>query len=268
MTHPAARVAPRATILVALMIASRTLGAQQSATDPRLPSGREVVERHVEAIGGRDALVKLASRHLWASYDIPGERVRGTIELFTARPNKRLLRVTPSGESAAVTGFDGEIGWRKDPGKPPVAIRGRELAQLRDDAAYDFDLHEPRDFAALQNLGVVTWEGRERYRLKVTSTSGREWTEFFDVATGLFAGSESRRETDKGQVTLKTVVAAYGTYDGVKLPSRLSLRSGGVEQIVKLMSVRHNNVKQSMFVAPSGLKIAARTETVRTVGAP
>ena len=244
------------------ILAPAVLHAQQGASDAQLPSGREIVDRHVAAIGGRDALSKLSSREVWATFAIPGENVRGTIELFTARPGKRLLRVKQD-QGTTVTGFDGQRGWRKDPGKPAVALRGRELAQLRDDAAYDFDLHDPADVAALQNVGIVRWEGRDRYRVRVTSVTGREWHEYFDVANGLFAGSESRRETDKGQVTLRTVVGGYELYDGVRLPSVLRLRSAGVEQVIKVIRVRHNAVQSSVFAPPPGIAVVrgARTGT-------
>jgi hypothetical protein len=55
-------------------------------------------------------------------------------------------------------------------------------------------------------------------------------------------------------VTLKTVVSEYRLYDGVRLPSVLSLRSAGVEQLIKVIRVRHDSVNESVFAAPSGLK--------------
>ena len=228
------------------------LAAAQNGSGSGVPTGRDVVNRHVEMIGGRDALMKLHSRHVWATFEIPGERIRGTIEIFAARPHKRVLRVTQADAGTTVTGFDGETAWKKEPSKSAVTIRGRELAQVQDDAVYDFDLHADADVAMLQNLGPVRWEGRECYRLRVASRSGREWTEYYDVGTGLFAGSESRRETDKGQVTVRTVIAGYRSYDGVKLPSALSLRSGGVEQTIKVIRVRHNSVSDAVFVPPAG----------------
>jgi hypothetical protein len=244
---------PRVGGIVALLLASASADAQSGAGGVTLRSGREIADRHIEAIGGREALMKLESREVWASFEIPGERVRGTIEIFTARPNRRVLRVTPTDGGTDVTGFDGVTGWRKDAGRSPVAIRGRELTQLRDDSAFDLDLRDPRDFTLLQNIGIVRWEGRECHKVRVVSATGREWIDYFDVATGLYAGSESRRETDKGQVTLKTVVSAYKSYDGVRLPSIVSLRSGGVEQIIKLIRVRHNRVSAAVFAPPRGL---------------
>lgn len=244
-------------LVFALSSASQPVAAQNGDGAAPLPSGREIVDRHVEAIGGRAALLRLESREVWASFEIPGERLRGTIEVFAARPNKRVLRVSQRDAGTTVTGFDGVTAWKKEPGKQAVALRGRELAQVRDDAVYDFDLHDDPDVTALQSLGPTKWEGRECHRVRVRSRSGREWVEFYDVVTGLFSGSESRRETDKGQVTVKTVVSGYKAYDGVRLPSMLSLRSGGVEQVIRIIRVRHNAVSQAAFTPPPGVGRAA-----------
>jgi hypothetical protein len=252
-----------AACLVLAHAATGRLAAAQNGSVSGVPTGREVVNRHVEMIGGHAALMKLHSRHVWATFEIPGERIRGTIEIFAARPNKRVLRVTQTDAGTTITGFDGRTAWKKEPSKSAVAIRGRELAQVQDDAVYDLDLHADANVALLQNRGTVRWEGRECYELRVGSRSGREWTEYYDVATGLFAGSESRRETDKGQVTLRTVIAGYRSYDGVRLPSALSLRSGGVEQTIKVMRVRHNTVADAVFVPPPGVGEGRAIEATR-----
>ena len=230
--------------------------ARAQAADPPglgLPTGRAIVDRHIEAIGGRAAVLKHRSRYIWANLDLVGQRVRSTVHVYAARPNKRVLRVDHRDAGSTVTGFDGEIGWHKEPGKAAMLIRGRELAQLRDDSAYDLDLRDERDIRLLETVGLVQWERRPRYKVRVVSVTGREWVEYFDAESGLFAGSEGRRVTDKGEVTLRTVVSAYRMYDGIRLPSQVSLRSAGVEQIIRIIGVRHDDVSASIFQPPSSL---------------
>ena len=250
--HPVSRFIARSAATVFLAGGA----AHAQAADPPglpLPSARAIVDRHVEAIGGREALRKHSSRYIWASLDIVGQRTRGTVHVYSARPNKRVLRVDQSDAGSAVTGFDGEIGWRKESGKSPMAIRGRELLQLRDDAVFDLDLKTDDDIRLIETVGLVQWERRQRYKIRVVSVTGREWVEFFDVETGLFAGSEARRVTDKGEVTLKTVVSGYKLFGGIRLPSQLSLRSAGVEQVIRIIGVRHDGVSAATFEAPATL---------------
>ena len=231
----------------------RALAQASIPASGALPSARAIVERHIEAVGGREAIGKHRSRYIWANLEIVGQRTRGTVHLYAARPYKRVLRVDQSDAGSSVTGFDGDIGWRKESGKAAVAIRGRELAQLRDESVFDVDLRDQQDIRVLETVGLVQWERRPRYKVRVVSVTGREWMEYFDVETGLFAGSEGRRITDKGEVTLKTVVSGYKLYDGVRLPSQVSLRSAGVEQIIRVIGVRHDDVSASIFQPPASV---------------
>jgi hypothetical protein len=244
-----------------LLVGARASNARvASSTTPHptqqasLPSAREIVDRHIRSVGGREALLKLRSRYVWAKYERRSRQVSGNLEVFAARPNKRVIKIEYPDVGKKLTGYNGEIGWTADPDKSPVRILGRELTQLRDESVFDVDLHDDVNVRSMETVRSVTWAGRPCYELRVVSTTGRQWLEYFDVETGLFAGSEARRETAKGPITLRTVVSSYKEYDGVQLPSRLSLKSGGTEEIITVRTVEHNGVKDAVFEPPASLK--------------
>jgi hypothetical protein len=225
--------------------------AQGNAGGGPLPGAAEIVNRHVAAIGGRDALLKLRSRYVLARIEWVGQPARGTVELYSARPNKRVLDVSHPDEGTERTGFDGTVGWRREGGRPASAIRDDELKQLRDDAAFDVDLHDPVDVRAMSTVGVARWNGCDCYQVRITSVSGRVWDEYFDRTSGLLHGSEAKRVTEAGPVTVRTIISQRATYDGVKLPSVIRIRwVGGVEEVIRVQQVRHNEVDARIFESP------------------
>lgn len=231
-------------------------GIDTSHGTPALPPAGDVIRRHVEAIGGRGAILKLHSRYVWARFELPARRLSGTMQIYAARPNRRLVKMEYPDLGTRVIGFDGENGWVAEPGGKPVLVHGKELAQLRDESLFDLDLHEDKDFKSIETVERAGFQGRECYKLRLVSASLRESLEFYDVATGLFAGRILRRETDKGPVTAKIVVSKYKTFDGVRLPARITLRYAGTEEVFTVISVSHNRVDPSVFELPSRLRPA------------
>jgi hypothetical protein len=104
---------------------------------------------------------------------------------------------------------------------------------------------------------LADFDGRPCVKVKVVRVPGRESLEFFETTTGLFAGSIALRETDKGPVTMRTVVSHYQAFDGVKLPRSIRIRVGGVEQVITVMRVTHNGVDPRAFALPSTLRSVA-----------
>jgi hypothetical protein len=237
-------VTPRSwSLLLALaLIAPGPRSAQTS-----LPTAREVIARHVAAVGGEAVLQRTHSRKVWAHYEIPARRLRGSLELYTARPDKRLLKVELPGQGTDVTGYDGARGWTKKPAEALKAVVGPELEQLRDESVFDFDLHPDSLYRSMTVVEKSRFENRECWLLQLVSRTGRVREEYYDVETGLFAGQVFRRATAQGDVTVRIIASKYRLYDGIRIPSRLSIRSAGVEQIVTVIGVEHNRVNASVF---------------------
>lgn len=219
-----------------------------------LPSASEVIHRHVVASGGEEAVSRIQSRSVWARYEDVSRERRGTVMIFAARPNKRVVKIEYPDVGTEVTGFDGTTGWSSKPGSPPRLMSGAELAQLRDES--EFDIAPGRDslVSSMETVDVAQFEGRPCLRLRVVSPTHRIWFEYFDMATGLFAGRQSQHATPKGPITVTLVVSDYRRQDGVLFPYRLELRSAGSEEVVTVIRVEDNSVARSVFEVPHRLK--------------
>ncbi|HVF38436.1 MAG TPA: hypothetical protein VM939_00960 [Gemmatimonadaceae bacterium] len=156
----------------------------------------------------------------------------------------------------AVMGFNGSVGWTTEPGSRPTVVRDGALGDLHADAL--FDRYDEENLVSAETVGFANFDGRRCVQLKIVRVPGRESTEYFDMATGLFAGSTQPRATDKGAVTRRTVVSDYRTSDGIKLPRRIQITVAGVKTIVKVIKITHNRVDPAVFAPPSSLRSTAR----------
>src|SRR5262245_47860299 len=105
---------------------------------PSLPAARDVIRRHIDAIGGAEALSRVRSRYIRASYEIPARRLRGSVEVYAARPNKRLIKVMYPEIGAETSAFDGVRGWTIAATGRVKAVTAKQLLELRDQSVFDF----------------------------------------------------------------------------------------------------------------------------------
>src|SRR5206468_3791460 len=96
------------------------------------PAAQEVVDRYVEATGGRAALDREHSFHSRGT--VWGAGLRGSIETWARVPNQVIIALS-LGTLRIQTGCDGSTGWRTDLASRKVTVLdGKELEGIAADA--------------------------------------------------------------------------------------------------------------------------------------
>lgn len=170
----------------AAAIAVAILGGAARA-EAQTPTVQQVYDKFATAVGGRDAWKSVTGRSDKGTAEVTFAGISGSYERHTALPNK-LRMIIDLGVVRIDQGFDGEKGW-VDQGQgmqPMPAEQAKDLAEPSADGAAFLD---PSRYATATVVGKETFEGAEAWKLTVTSKSGREITEYFDVASGLRLGT-------------------------------------------------------------------------------
>ncbi|MGA9183965.1 MAG: hypothetical protein WBZ32_01595, partial [Candidatus Acidiferrales bacterium] len=132
------RIAAKFAAIVALAICGANLVRAQAtrasasnasisqAASASLPTADQVLDKYVQAIGGRAAWEKLHSRTSLGTIEIPTMNLSGTVMVHEKAPNSMLLVVILSGNSFR-QGFDGTVAWSDDPQNGVQVKSGQEL---------------------------------------------------------------------------------------------------------------------------------------------
>jgi hypothetical protein len=232
---------------------ARVSAAAAQAT-AALPPARRILDRHVEAIGGREAYLKHSSMHLRGTLSVPAAGMTGTLESFHARPNKSLLKVSLEGVGEVRQGFDGTHGWSLSPMTGPMLQDGQELADNRFEADFQRELKPDSHYVSITTIEQTDFDGRPCYKVRLVRKAGREDIEFYDVATGLRAGSIVTRETHMGEVTSTIVETDYRKFGNLLLPTTFRQQMGPIEQVLKIAVVEYDTVDPSVFALPDAIK--------------
>ena len=118
----------------------------------------------------------------------------GKIETFHAKPNKFLQRMTLPGIGDIEEGFDGTVGWSMSPLTGPTLLDGQAARAAQVRRRLLSRSCKPTDrYASMTTVEKTTFEGRPVYKIQLVKKDGDEDIEFYDVETGLKAGSRRRR---------------------------------------------------------------------------
>jgi hypothetical protein len=226
----------------------------RAAASATLPSARSIIDRHVKAIGGRDAILSHSSTHATGTLSIPSAGIAGTIEIVAAKPNKSVLKISLAGVGDVHEGFDGTTAWTLSPMSGPMVLEGKQLDEKRFDADYYAELHDDRRYESMTTVEQATFEGRPCYKLRLVRKGGGEDIEYYDVETGLKAGSHTTRETPMGTVTGTTVETGYRRFGNILQPSTIRQTVMGLQQVITLSSIEYDTVPDSAFELPVPIK--------------
>ena len=247
------RSAALAVLLVAPSYAQAPAKPEPSAAT--LPDGREIVNRHVKAIGGREAVLSHKSMRLTGTFAMPKSGISGPVEIFGATgPDRVFVKMSVPGIGDIMEGFDGSHGWIVSPVTGPMLKVGKELQQVKLDADFYGELRDPKKFIAVKTVEKTTFDNRPCYKVALSRIDGTEDFDFYDVATGLRAGGITTRETAMGSLTVTSVVGGYKKFGNLMVATTQSQTVMGAEQTITLSSVEFDKVDAAAFAPPDPIK--------------
>lgn len=232
-------------------------GMALAQANDSLPASAEILARHLEAIGGRQAVLNRQSRHLKVLFK--GPFASFDIVMSAAAPNRARTRWSRRDSIVRERGFDGERGWIIERDRGPRFLGGLELATMRQESTFHAELYDSASFATIETVAITDFNEQSCYKVRLVPKEGREWFDYFDVETGLKAGSERTGVGESFVFTMYETVSDYRDFAGVLIPMKWVWRYEGwpYEQVLTVQSVEFDNVPDSVFAPPAQLAASA-----------
>ena len=210
---------------------------QAAKPEAPLPTVEQILDRYVQAVGGRQAIERVTSR-VWKGSRVGADGILVPEEVYAKAPNK-LLTVTSYPNQVFRTGFDGARGWARSH-EGSRDLPGEMLAQLRREAEFYKETRLKDIYSKLAVLGRATVGEREAYVVEATPFDGVPEKLYFDVQTGLLTRKYSELKTVLGQFPTQTDYEDFREVDGVKLPFAIRWSIPGRTWGRKITEVKQN----------------------------
>ena len=225
-----------------------------------LPAAEEILKRYRTAIGSEAAIKKHTSRVIAGSFEILAQNMKGNLTITAAAPDRLHLTISLPGVGDLERGYDGHIGWSLDPAVGPRLLEGKELDELQHSADFYDDLHDPKSYSSVTVVGQNVFEGAECYEVKLVRTTGFEYTEFFNLKTGLLAGMKMNATSQMGAIPVVQVVSEYKNFGGVLTPTVTRQQMMGLESEMTITSITFDPVDPKAFDLPPAIAALARQQ--------
>ena len=222
-----------------------TDGQSTPAATP-IPTVDQILDKYVQAVGGKAEIEKLTTRIMTGSLVTPGGSA--TLEVYEKAPNRFLVIIDSPASGISKNGFNGAVAWSQNSQRGLREMSGPEVENFK----REYDLHREirlREFYPKMSLkGREKIGSREAYVVEATTADGLAEVMYFDAGTGLLA----RRDVTLQGTTLQTHLEDYKQADGVKLPFTIRRARADFSFTYKFDEVKHGIVIQdSKFDKPA-----------------
>jgi len=178
-------------VLLALAAAFSDFAQEKAAetkpaatAETRLPSADEILDKYVEALGGKAAFEKFRSRVVKGALELPAMGITSGAEIYAKAPNKWLLSIEVPGFGLVQQGYDGTSGWARDPQTGIRDLSGGELESIKRGAEFNQPLKLKALFPKLEVKEKSKVGDREVYVLEANPRASRT-VPFVAKATGV-----------------------------------------------------------------------------------
>ncbi len=277
-----------------------TGGEEAPPPEEKLPSGKEVIERSIEATGGRQAIKRIANRVAEGTMEIKGLGIRGKLTSYGARPNRTYTLVDLEGLGPIEQGIsmvegvaDGRVVWELNPMTGPRIKKGKEKEALLLLSYFD-----PTEFESLYGkmecVGIEEVDGEPCYRVDCypkdaddeaddkpkeaqepkpaeKDAEGDEGedaadctlpiTAYYSQETGLPVKVALTFPHQMGEMKVENLIGDYKEVDGIMLPHRTVEKVLTLETEVIITSYRHNaDLPGDRFALPKKIQVLVDLE--------
>ena len=207
----------------------------------------EVIEKYLEAIGGRDLFAEVEDRTTIMRGTAMGQNL--TILVKQKVPAK-LYQEIKVGEMKQNVYFDGERGMMVI-GDDNIEIEKRELEKLKVEATMNL-LLDPESYGVKISLaGIEQVDSIDCYVVKMVLPSGLRWQQYYSIETGLKIKEIKELHTEQGLFEQESFYSDYRNVDELKFPFKIVQNMGMQKLELNVSSIKLNTgISDETFEIP------------------
>ncbi|HWR52930.1 MAG TPA: hypothetical protein VN428_17600 [Bryobacteraceae bacterium] len=215
------------------------------------PTAEQVLDKFVEASGGKAAMEKVTSVASKGTVDVTFAGVSAAAEFLTKAPDKSYWVFNVEGYGAVKQGFDGKVAWSDSPEGGLKELTGKQAEAAKRGAVFNAPLRWRELFTKAELKGKEKVGERETWAVVLTPANGAPTTQYFDVETGLMLKMTAPAVGDEGEYTAIMEFSDYRDVDGVKQPFGMKNTIPAGDLIIKLTDLKHNvAIEDAKFTKP------------------
>lgn len=216
----------------------------------------EVIEKHVEALGGIQNIQAVKSMKIVGSVKMMGMEFPFTS--YNVTPDKFYFELSVQGKSIKQA-FDGTTAWAVNPmgGSPvPEVVEGDEASNIKERTRiFDKLVTYKEDGAGVELLGKEQMNNADVFKIKYTGPDGKEITYFLSTSDFMIVKIQKKIKIQGSEMDSETLYSNYKKIDDVVIAYSFEVNTKNSPmgtQVVIIDKIELNqNVEDKIFSMPS-----------------
>jgi len=255
------------------LVAQEGAGAPPAEAEP-LPSAESIIERMIEAEGGRDAMAPIRTRTIRGQIEIIGMGMTAAFVSHNAGQAGYYESMSIPGNEQGVPamsfdqGYTEGVAWSLDTMQGGRLLEGVEKEMRRRSSHLHLLLHIAEDYAKIECVGRRQVGDRPAYELQMTPKLGSPETWIVDAETWLSLRNEMTIEAPMlGKIKMSIAASDYRMVDGLRLPHRMEIEQGPTRLLLTISAYEHNaEIPPETFRLPAVIQELLAKEKGKTAG--
>jgi hypothetical protein len=223
--------------------------------EEQLPKADEILDKFVEATGGRAAYEKVHTEKWNGTFEFLGKGIKGKVTSYRAEPNKSVTVVELEGVGTIQDGTDGQTAWQSSSLQGPRVKQGDERDASLREATLRAPLYWRKLYKHAETTGSEMVGGQPCYKVVLTPESGKPETQYYDKKSGLLVKVTMVMASPMGEIPSETELGEYKEESGLRQPHRVQQKALGQEFLINIDHVDYNvDIPSDRFDVPADVK--------------
>ena len=245
-------------LMPALCLAALGCLSGMPAAEEQLPKAEAILDKFVEATGGKAAYEKIHNEKWTGTLEYLGKGIKGTITSYRAEPNKTYTRMELAGVGAIEDGSDGETAWTLSTVQGPHIKQGDERAATLREATLRGPLYWRTLYKQAETAGVETIDDQVCYKVVLTPNEGKPETQYYDKKSHLLVKMNMVAPSPMGEIPTETVFSGYKEQNGLLSHRKEHHKALGQEFLITIDQIEYNiELPKDRFDLPAEIKALA-----------
>jgi outer membrane lipoprotein-sorting protein len=239
----------RRSLITGLMLAAALCAADD------LPKGETLLDKYVEATGGKAAYAKVKSEITTGEMTLGAMGLKGKMVMYSQAPDKRVMEITLDGIGKVTEGSNGTLAWSYSAMQGPRLKEGEEKDEAIRQSRQNADAEWRDLYTKAETTGVETVDGKECYKVVLTPKTGKPQTRCYDKQSGLLAKITMTSKSPMGEITVDSFPSDYRKEGELLVPHKILTKLAGQEMGMTIDKVEHNpTIPPDKFEPPAEVK--------------
>lgn len=223
------------------------------AADEALPKAETLLDKYVQATGGKAAYEKVKAEMTSGTVELVGRGLKGTIVSYRSEPANNYSVVEFEGVGKIEEGSNGDIAWERSAIQGPRIKEGEERDMTLRNGLFRAALMWRQIYAKVETTGTDTVSDQPCYKVEMTPAAGKPEVRCFDQKTGLLLKLTMTLKSPMGEIAAESIFSDYrDAGGGLLVPRKMEQKAMGQDILFSVDKVQLNpSVPREKFDVPA-----------------